>query len=122
MLILIRPGKDRLLLSIRGMNGSKRKGRTLRRSGGVKKQVKQGWPIRFQRLMDQVGQNLEPKEVCAESWPGQSLLEAAEECVASWQQSLGRWKAVSSRQAAYAYDMKQGSIGVWCATGILAIP
>ena len=72
--------------------------------------------------MDQVGQNLEPKEVCAESWPGQSLLEAAEECVASWQQSLGRWKAVSFRQAAYAYDMKQGSIGVWCATGILTTP
>lgn len=88
----------------------------------LKKQGHQGWPSRFQRLLNQLGQNSKPKEVCAESWPGQSLLEAAEECVASWHQSPGHWKAVSSRQAAYAYDMKQGSNGVWYATGILATP
>lgn len=88
----------------------------------LKNQGHQGWPTRFQRLRDQLGQNSKPKEVCAESWPGQSLLKAAEECVASWHQSPGHWKAVSSRQAAYAYDMKQGSNGVWYATGILATP
>jgi hypothetical protein len=58
------------------------------------------------------------KEVCAESWPGQSLLDAAEECVHSWSQSPGHWAGVSGRHAYFGYDMKRGTNGVWYATGI----
>lgn len=59
---------------------------------------------------------------CIQAWGITDSVEAAEECVASWHQSPGHWKAVSSGQAVYAYDMKQGSNGVWYATGILATP
>ena len=58
------------------------------------------------------------REVCAESWPGQRLVEAAEECVHSWRQSSGHWEAVSGQHVCFGYDMKLGASGVWYATGI----
>lgn len=81
------------------------------------------WESRFhqinQGLASQVtGGSFSSREVCAESWPGQSLLDAAEECVHSWSQSSGHWSAVSATHAFFGYDMKRGSNGVWYATGI----
>lgn len=81
------------------------------------------WESRFhqinQGLAAQIGgRSFSSKEVCAESWPGQSLLDAAEECVHSWSQSSGHWSAVSGAHAFFGYDMKRGSNGVWYATGI----
>jgi len=76
------------------------------------------WETRFQRLLARLPRGQTPCEVCAESWPGQGLLEAALECVRCWRLSSGHWRAVSSRQDAYAYDMKRGSNGVWYATGV----
>ncbi|WP_425616114.1 hypothetical protein NA78x_006053 [Anatilimnocola sp. NA78] len=64
------------------------------------------------------GSSFSSKEVCAESWPGQTLLDAAEECVHSWSQSSGHWSAVSAGHSFFGYDMKRGSNGVWYATGI----
>jgi hypothetical protein len=78
------------------------------------------WDARFHWIGAQLPGNLAAREVCAESWPGQSLLDAAEECVHSWRQSPGHWEAVSSRHALYAYDMKRGARGIWYATGIFA--
>ena len=78
------------------------------------------WNSRFHAINAQLPGGMAAREVCAESWPGQNLLEAAEECVHSWRQSSGHWNAVSSRHALFAYDMKRGHNGVWYATGIFA--
>lgn len=75
------------------------------------------WEARFHQINAGLGVG-GAKEVCAESWPGQSLLEAAEECVDSWSQSSGHWASVSAAHAYFGYDMKRGTNGVWYATGI----
>jgi len=76
------------------------------------------WERRFQLISAKLPDRLLAQEVCAESWPGQHLVEAAEECVHSWRQSSGHWSAVSSAHPRYGYDMKRGKNGVWYATGI----
>ena len=77
------------------------------------------WESRFQEITAKLpGGDLVAQEVCAESWPGEKLLEAAEECVHSWRQSDGHWSAVSGTHRFYGYDMKRGKDGIWYATGI----
>lgn len=76
------------------------------------------WESRFQELYPQLPAGLAPIEVAAESWPGESLVEAAIECVDSWRHSSGHWRGVVGDHPLYAYDMKLGSNGVWYATGI----
>lgn len=78
------------------------------------------WDQRFHAINAELPGGLAAQEVCAESWPGQDLVEAAEECVDSWRQSPGHWEAVSRRHALYGYDMQLGSNGVWYAAGIFA--
>jgi hypothetical protein len=76
------------------------------------------WDQRFHAINARLPGGLLAQEVCAESWPGQRLVEAAEECVHSWRQSSGHWSAVSGNADRYAYDMHRGRNGVWYATGI----
>ena len=76
------------------------------------------WGSRFQRLLGRLPAGLVPQEVCAESWPGQRLVDAAEECVSSWRHSSGHWAAVRHPHPVFGYDMKRGSNGVWYATGV----
>jgi hypothetical protein len=78
------------------------------------------WETRFHAINAALPGSLLAKEVCAESWPGQPLVEAAEECVHSWRQSSGHWDAVRSPHLLFGYDMKRGTNGVWYATGIFA--
>lgn len=78
------------------------------------------WETRFHAINARLPGGLLAREVCAESWPGQSLVEAAEECVHSWRQSPGHWDAVRTKHELFAYDMKRGSNGVWYAAGIFA--
>jgi hypothetical protein len=78
------------------------------------------WGSRFHSINARLPGGLASREVCAESWPGQNLVEAAEECVHSWRQSSGHWDAVSRQHVYYSYDMKKGRNGVWYATGIFA--
>src|SRR5262245_30121781 len=78
------------------------------------------WNTRFQSINAQLPGGLLAREVCAESWPGQDLLDAANECVHSWRQSPGHWSAVSGRHPLFGYDMQRGVNGVWYATGIFA--
>ena len=40
-----------------------------------------------------------PREVCAESWPGQRLVESAIECVRCWRLSSGHWSARAGPQS-----------------------
>lgn len=76
------------------------------------------WESRFHRINARLGRGLTAQEVVAESWPGQDLVEAAEECVHSWRQSSGHWSAVRSRHPVFAFDIKRGGNGIWYATGL----
>ncbi len=84
----------------------------------IRRQGHQAWESRFHRINARLPGGLLAKEVCAESWPGQSLLEAAIDCVQCWRQSSGHWRAVRSAQPRFGYDMRRGSNGIWYATGI----
>jgi len=75
------------------------------------------WQSRFHRITARL-RSVTAREVCAESWPGENLVEAAVECVRCWRLSSGHWSAVSAYEPVYGYDMKRGSNGVWYATGI----
>ena len=63
-----------------------------------------------------------PVEVVAESWPDQDLMDSCVDCVASWRQSEGHWNAVKAKQVSYGYDIREGSNGIWYATGIFREP
>jgi hypothetical protein len=78
------------------------------------------WDSRFHAINAELPGGLLAREVCAESWPGQTLVEAAEECVHSWRQSPGHWDAVRTQHPLFGYDMKRGTNGVWYAVGIFA--
>ena len=84
----------------------------------IRLQGHHGWSARFPRIAAMLGGS--PREVCAESWPGQNLVESAIECVRCWRLSSGHWSAVQARNRAFGYDMKLGANGVWYATGIFA--
>jgi hypothetical protein len=86
----------------------------------IRLQGHHGWSERFHSINARLPAGLIAYEVCAESWPGQSLVQAAEECVDSWHQSSGHWRQVSTRPEYYGYDLRRGTNGVWYATGILA--
>jgi hypothetical protein len=77
-----------------------------------------GWETRFHHIGARLPSGLGAREVCAESWPGENLVEAAIECVRSWRCSDGHWSAVCGRHRVFGYDMKRGCNGVWYATGI----
>jgi hypothetical protein len=76
------------------------------------------WGERFARIGSRLRRE-PPREVCAESWPGENLVEAAVECVRCWRLSDGHWSAVRSFHRRFGYDMKRGQNGVWYATGIV---
>jgi hypothetical protein len=83
----------------------------------------QQWESRFQRIIGRLfgrGTPGLPKEVVAESWPNQNLIDSCIDCVDSWRQSSGHWAAVRSQHDSYGYDIQRGSNGVWYATGIFA--
>ena len=76
------------------------------------------WDRRFQWISSHLPNGLHAQEVCAEGWPWQGLIEAAEDCVHCWRQSPGHWSAVRAHQPLYGYDIQRGRNGVWYATGI----
>jgi hypothetical protein len=89
-----------------------------RYQAGLNLQGHHNWNARFHAINAHLPAGHVANEVCAESWPGQTLLEAAEECVDSWRQSGGHWNHVNGRAEFYGYDMQRGTNGVWYATGI----
>lgn len=84
----------------------------------IRKQGHHNWNRRFQQINIELPTELWACEVCAESWPGQHLLESAIECVACWRFSEGHWSAVSAEHPYYGYDMKLGTNGIWYGTGV----
>jgi len=84
----------------------------------IRRQGHHHWEKRFHRINARLPAGLIACEVCAESWPGENLVEAAIDCVQSWRHSSGHWEAVSSYHPLYGYDMRRGTNGIWYATGI----
>ena len=84
----------------------------------IRRQGHHYWGSRFHRINTRLPGGLTAREVCAESWPGESLVEAAIECVRCWRFSSGHWSAVRTRHRIYGYDMKRGRNRIWYATGI----
>ncbi|MCE9631873.1 MAG: hypothetical protein K8S94_14310 [Planctomycetia bacterium] len=78
----------------------------------IRRQGHHGWDVRSQRIGGSAS------EVCAESWEHQDLLDSCVDCVASWRQSSGHWRAVSGQHSAYGYDIRRGTNSIWYATGI----
>jgi len=78
----------------------------------IGRQGHHGWETRSRRLGGAAA------EVCAQSWENQDLMDSCVDCVASWRQSSGHWRAVSGGHAAYGYDIRRGGDGIWYATGI----
>ena len=69
----------------------------------IQRQGHHNWERRFHRINAKLPPGLLAREVCAESWPGETLVDAAEECVRCWRLSSGHWSAVSASHDAYAY-------------------
>lgn len=80
------------------------------------------WPRRFEAINAELPAGLVTREVCAESWPGQDLWEAAQECVRSWRLSDGHWQIVASRPILFGFDMQRSGRGIWYAAGLVAAP
>jgi hypothetical protein len=81
------------------------------------------WDTRFQRIRGRLfgyGVQGMPREVVAESWPNQNLMDSCVDCVHSWRQSDGHWSAVRAPQNQYAYDIRRGNNGIWYGTGIFS--
>ena len=78
------------------------------------------WESRFHRISGQLPSGMLAEEVCAESWPGKGLMDAALDVVQSWRHSSGHWNAVRGSHRYYGYDMKRGRNGIWYATGIFS--
>ena len=88
----------------------------------IRLQGHHNWENRFHRITGQLPDGLIAQEVCAESWPGKTLVAACIDCVDSWRQSSGHWSAVKRYSPYYGYDIKRGDNGIWYATGIFGYP
>ena len=84
----------------------------------IRRQGHPNWGSRFPRLSALLPFGLRAQEVVAESWPHETMVDAAVDCVESWRQSSGHWSAVRARQPRFGYDMHRGSNGIWYATGL----
>lgn len=94
-----------------------------RQQASLGRQGHHNWDTRFHRIRSRLlpfgGQGM-PREVVAESWPNQNLMDSCVDCVASWRHSDGHWSAVRAQQNQYAYDIYRGSNGIWYGTGIFS--
>jgi hypothetical protein len=88
-----------------------------RHQARIRLQGHHAWDRRFHRISNLLGGIL-AREVVAESWPQETLVDAAVDCVDSWRQSPGHWGAVRARHARFGYDIRRGSNGIWYATGL----
>jgi len=84
----------------------------------IRQQGHHNWNSRFHRITASLPAGLTAVEVCAESWPGEGMVEAAVECVRCWRFSSGHWRSVRAYHPLYGYDMQRGSNGIWYGTGI----
>lgn len=81
----------------------------------------QNWDERVKELYAKLPEFVEFSEVCAESWPDQSVEDSAEEMYKSWRQSPHHWQAVTSKNDGWGYAMAYcDRRRVWYACGVFA--
>ena len=68
-----------------------RRSRTRHHQAAILLQGHHGWDSGFHRINARLPNGLVAKEVVAESWPNETLIEACIDCVDSWRQSPGHW-------------------------------
>lgn len=85
----------------------------------IQVQGHQGWESRFHQVRSAANAN-DAKEVVAESWPNENLIDSCIDCVDSWRHSPGHWNAVRGRHRLFGYDIRSGRNGIWYGTGIFA--
>lgn len=85
---------------------------------GMGVQGHHNWESRFHRINARLPGDVLAQEVVAESWPGEDLMDACVDCVASWRQSSGHWSAVRGRHPLFGFDIQRGRNGIWYATGL----
>jgi len=79
----------------------------------------QGFGGRYQRIRSKLGSG-QGREVVAESWRKQDMIDSCLDCVRSWRHSPGHWNAVLREHDKYGYDIRKGRNGIWYGTGIFA--
>jgi uncharacterized protein YkwD len=58
----------------------------------------------------------EVSEICAESWPGQSMQAAAKGSWKDWRKSRSHWKTANGKASEYGVGMALGKNGIWYST------
>lgn len=76
------------------------------------------WGTRSSEISAVTGRS--PSEVAASGFGGGSLIDAAFECVNSWQGSPTHWGMMTAPSAIFGYDMVRSASGTWYGTGIFA--
>ncbi|MDZ4781866.1 MAG: hypothetical protein SGJ19_16570 [Planctomycetia bacterium] len=89
-----------------------------RNQAGMGVQGHHNWESRFHQINARLPGDVSAQEVVAESWPGEDLMDACVDCVASWRQSSGHWSAVRGRHPLFGFDIQRGGNGIWYATGL----
>ena len=77
------------------------------------------WQTRSQQIRETLSAT-SAKEVVAESWPNQNLIDSCIDCIDSWRHSSRHWKVVRSRHRHFGYDIRQGRNHIWYGTGIFS--
>jgi hypothetical protein len=81
------------------------------------------WDERVKDLYVALPKYGEFTEVCAESWPDQTIEDAAAEMYNSWRQSPGHWSAVTGANAGWGAAMAFcARRRVWYACAVFAYP
>jgi len=70
-----------------------------------------GWEQRFVRVNATINPR-EAWEICAESWPGQSLWESSLDAWGCWRQSPGHWSRANSKTYLYGAGIARSSRGI----------
>ncbi|MDR0871124.1 MAG: hypothetical protein LBN39_10075 [Planctomycetaceae bacterium] len=77
----------------------------------------QNFGTRTAKITAEIGQG-SPSEICAQSWSGENLFEAAIGCVRAWRSSSGHWSIARKKHTFYGYDIVKGENDIWFAVGL----
>lgn len=78
-----------------------------------------GWERRYHNIHDEFRRGPLPKdlgkvsEICAESWPGDTMATAAAGCWKDWKTSPGHWRTASGKPTRFGVGMARGKNGIY---------
>lgn len=77
----------------------------------------QNFGTRTAKIIAEIGDG-SASEICAQSWSGEGLYEAAIGCVRAWRGSSGHWSLARRKHTFYGYDIVKGANNTWYAVGL----